>query len=237
MTDETRLESLRNQFSVENRVLDTESYRVKRILQEVDADDRVLDVGCVAHSADMEKSDLWLHGRLDAIADSVVGIDIDPQEVASLQEKGYDVRQGDAEDFEFGHEFDTVVAGELLEHLSNPGRFLECTHESLAADGNLVLSTPNPWTLDRTTAAILSEGISPNPDHTAWYDRHTIETLLQKNGFEAVDIVHLPPPQPAPEASFRFVRNNVLRLAHRAGFEYLGGPEMVVVAEKTEHED
>lgn len=232
MTEKTQLDALRDKFSVENRTLDRRSYRVERILQEVKSDDRVLDVGCVAHSADMAQSNLWLHGRLADTAESVVGIDIDPQEVARLQEQGYDVREADAEQFSFDISFDVVVAGELIEHLSNPGRFLECARENLASDGKLVLSTPNLWTLDRAIAAIVAGGMSPNPDHTCWYDRYTISTLLRKNGFVLEEIIYLPPPRPTPEPSFRFVRNTLLGFVHKFGFKSLGGADMVVVARK-----
>lgn len=232
VTDKTSLDTLRNKFSIDNRTLDRHSHRVEHILQEVNSKDRVLDVGCVAHSADMAQSDLWLHGQLADKASSVIGIDIDPQEVATLQQQGYDVREADAEQFSFDRSFDVIVAGELIEHLSNPGSFLESARKNLSSNGKLVLSTPNPWTLDRTMAAILAGGMSPNPDHTCWYDRYTIATLLRKNGFVLKELTYLPPPRPTLEPSFRFVRNTLLSFVHKATFESLGGPEMIVVAHK-----
>jgi 2-polyprenyl-3-methyl-5-hydroxy-6-metoxy-1,4-benzoquinol methylase len=40
--------------------------------------------------------------------------------------------------------FDTIVAGEFIEHLENPYEFLRSIRPLLGANGRLVLSTPNP---------------------------------------------------------------------------------------------
>jgi SAM-dependent methyltransferase len=46
---------------------------------------------------------------------------------------------------DIGEKFDTVIAGELIEHLENPLQFLADCYHILNPGGQLVLSTPNPY--------------------------------------------------------------------------------------------
>lgn len=232
MVDEERIKDLETEFSAKNRDLDKESPRVEAIVESVATTDTVLDVGCVAHSATLEQSDLWLHGRLEQKAGEVLGIDYAEDEIEKLRERGYNVKTADAESFELGEQYDKVVAGEIIEHLPNPGQFLRNAREHLKDEGTLILSTPNPWTIDRISGAILVGGISPNPDHVCWYDKSTIETQLEKQELETIDISFYEPPKPKATLSYRFFRNTVLRIMNRVGFSMLGGPEMVVRAGK-----
>ncbi|MEZ6235777.1 MAG: methyltransferase domain-containing protein [Phycisphaerales bacterium] len=71
---------------------------------------------------------------------------------------------GDAADLSrFGDaSIDVVVSFETLEHLGEPGRFLDEARRVLRPGGRLVLSVPNDWT-DET-------GRDPNPHHLQVYD-------------------------------------------------------------------
>ena len=65
--------------------------------------------------------DRWLHRHLVDVADSCTGVDVLPDGVAQLREKGYDVTLHDVtvsplEDAQF----EVIVAGELIEHLGGP---------------------------------------------------------------------------------------------------------------------
>ncbi|CAN2040297.1 Methyltransferase type 11 domain-containing protein [Candidatus Magnetomoraceae bacterium gMMP-15] len=53
---------------------------------------------------------------------------------------------GNAENFCFASKvFDTIIAGEFIEHLENPIQFLRDCYNILKPDGSLILSTPNPY--------------------------------------------------------------------------------------------
>jgi 2-polyprenyl-6-hydroxyphenyl methylase/3-demethylubiquinone-9 3-methyltransferase len=108
---------------------------------------RVLDVGC---SQGIVPIILAREGI------NVVGLDIEPNaiEVAqkAVSEEGVDVQDritlqvGDAftTDFEL-QSFDTVIAGEVLEHLSQPARLLKKISDWLRPKGCLVLSVPHGY--------------------------------------------------------------------------------------------
>lgn len=169
------------------------SPRIDAVLASVEPEDRVLDVGCVQHDADNEARDRWLHGHLREHAAEVVGIDYLKEDVQALENRGYDVRVADAEAFDLEESFDVVVAGELIEHLVNPGAFLECASEHLTEDGTLVLTTPNPWAFHRFRQA-LSDDVFVNPEHTCWFDRKTLTQLLKRCDYRIDTVEYLHPP-------------------------------------------
>ena len=103
---------------------------------------RVLDVGCAGEMTSYGHP-LWLHSQVCEVASSVLGIDNDPKRVNEIRRAGYNVVLEDAEDFNLNERFDVVLAGELIEHLSNPGKFLESAARHLRKGGKLVLTTPN----------------------------------------------------------------------------------------------
>jgi 2-polyprenyl-3-methyl-5-hydroxy-6-metoxy-1,4-benzoquinol methylase len=105
----------------------------------------VLDVGPaeLVGTVHRDKEERWLHKKIAAVAARVVGLEISEEQVQALRGMGYEVRWGNAEDFDLGEEFDVVLAGELIEHLSNPGRFLDCARRHLRPGGVLLLTSPN----------------------------------------------------------------------------------------------
>jgi len=115
--------------------------RIRDIVREIDGG-RVLDLGCVQHDPGKRHDPNWLHQHLYEPADSVLGVDRDVEGVQKLQEAGYNVVTGDAEVLDIDGRYDYVVAGELIEHLSNPGNFLQAAKDRLSNGGHLILTTP-----------------------------------------------------------------------------------------------
>ena len=98
----------------------------------------VLDLGCVDFDwkkAIAEKKDFWLHGFLCRHAKKCTGVDIDQDEVKSLNEAGYTCVAGNVETIDVGRKFDVIIAANLTEHLSNPCLFLENVKRHLNAGG------------------------------------------------------------------------------------------------------
>jgi len=101
----------------------------------------VLDIGCAGHQVKPDRPG-WLHGKLRERF-QVTGIDISESNIAVMRSLGIDdIHVQSADSFELGRQYNTVVAGEVIEHLSNPGQFLARVRTHLAPGGRLVLSTP-----------------------------------------------------------------------------------------------
>lgn len=140
---------------------------------------KVLDVGCTGHVVEID-SPVWLHRRLREVFPSVAGIDISTENVNLLRKHGFrDVHVQSAESFELGEKFDTIVAGELIEHLANPGLFLRQARAHLKPGGRLVLTTPNPFSLLFISYALSRfPKTCENLQHTCWFCPQTIKELV-----------------------------------------------------------
>lgn len=147
----------------------------------------VLDVGA---GSGINRPD-WMHAAVAGVATTVVGVELDEKLAARARERGYDVVAGDAQNLDLGRTFDVVWAGELIEHLSCAGAFLDGAHRHLVPEGRLVLTTPNAFAVSNFVYRI---GGRPrvNRGHTCWYDETTLGQLLRRHGFEVVEIAYLP---------------------------------------------
>jgi len=150
----------------------------------------ILDIGCVQHTLKNIKSDSWLHGRLAERFNDVVGIDYLEEEIQELKKLGYNVKYGDAENFELNEKFDTIVAGELIEHLSNPGKFLDCCRKHLKDNGKLILTTPNPYWVEYIVRRLFKK-LYVNPEHTALYDEDLISHLAERHHFNVIEVKYI----------------------------------------------
>lgn len=171
------------------------NYHLKRKLKELMPyirGKKVLDIGCIGENHNLNSPD-WLHGRMETIADYCLGIDIQNDKVSELQARGYHIVYGDAQDFHMGPGplFDTVFAGELIEHLPNPGKFLECVKEYLKPEGYLIITTPNPFSIYRWLKLFFGNPTASS-DHKCWFDITTLTNLLKFYGFKIASYKLLP---------------------------------------------
>jgi SAM-dependent methyltransferase len=88
---------------------------------------------------------------------------------------------------------DVIVAGEVIEHVMNPGRALESCAEVLKPGGRLILSTPNPDGFAYWRKAVF--GQTGNPTHTCWIDPFNLRRLVSMTdcGFQIHEMTYLPP--------------------------------------------
>jgi 2-polyprenyl-3-methyl-5-hydroxy-6-metoxy-1,4-benzoquinol methylase len=143
----------------------------------------VLDIGA---GSGINRPD-WMHAQIAAVATDTVGVELDDRLAAQARERGYDVVTANAEDMDLGRTFDVVWAGEVIEHLSCPGGFLDAVHRHLVPRGQLVLTTPNAFAVSNFMYRI---GGRPrvNKGHVSWFDETTLSQLLSRHHFGVVEI-------------------------------------------------
>ncbi|MEZ4859686.1 MAG: methyltransferase domain-containing protein [Caldilineaceae bacterium] len=159
---------------------------------------RVLHLGCVDTGLLHERFEQGqlLHQKLEKVAKELWGFDIDQEGIDFLRSRGFDkLLVGDVS---YLHEyeelkkakFDIILAGEVVEHLQNPGLFFQSV-KALMAPGHtrLVVSVPNAFRID--TLFYLLRGIEyVHPDHNYWFSYLTITNLFKKNDF-AIEQVYV----------------------------------------------
>ncbi len=148
-------------------------------------DKSVLDVGCVAHTAEEEASEFWVHRHLVKHAKTVLGVDILREDIEELRSRGYNMVFANAMSDSLGQTFEVIVLGEIIEHVVDPGKLLVNMRRHLKDDGVLLLTTPHPFYLENTLQSMFSpERARWNRDHVAWYCPFTLRCLLRKSGFD-----------------------------------------------------
>jgi len=155
---------------------------------------RVLDIGPaeLVGTVNREKLERWIFGKIEKVASHSIGLENNTEQVEVLSDMGFNIRQGDAEDFALGEKFDVLVAGELIEHLSNPGKFLDHVRKHLLLDGKLLLTTPNRYSILTIFHVIMTGKVpayrKPIAKHVAFFDEDAISSLLRRHGLAKIRI-------------------------------------------------
>lgn len=83
----------------------------------------------------------------------------------------------------------TLVAGELLEHLSDPLSFLRECFDALAPGGKLVISTPNPNSpIERVLTLTMNRRFFYTKDHIFIFPQRWLVRAIEVIGFENVEL-------------------------------------------------
>ena len=76
-------------------------------------------------------------------------------------------------------DLELIIAGEVLEHLSNAGHFLDLIHDLGVPS---ILTVPNAFSA--AGHYYLTKNIEcVNREHVAWYSYHTLKTLIERHRF------------------------------------------------------
>ncbi len=150
----------------------------------------VLDIGCLDETAYAKRdTEHWLHGRIARVAARVVGVDSSDQIPSEGIVTGPNsiIRRGDGVDIAPEilslAQFDTVVAGEFIEHLDNPLRFLRAMRGALPGR-ELILSTPNGACFANTLMGVIGREVQ-HPDHLANFTYKILNTLCRRAGLQS----------------------------------------------------
>lgn len=193
--------------------------RIRRVLEYTEGP-TVLDLGAVQHDLAKTERDDWLHDHLVDRFETVVGVDILQEDVQALREQGYTMLCDDVTTMDRDLEADTVVAGELIEHVDNPGGLVAVARDHLKPGGRFVLTTPNPWGLPHLRRWLTGRQ-SINDEHVAWYGPCTLAQLLERYDF-TIDTME----------TTRRPHRGLTRLAQYLDTDHFAGTTWVAVARK-----
>ena len=149
---------------------------------------KVLDLGCCASTA---KNLLKRHNEYKKTAKEIIGVDYNRDLLKLANERGaknlyeLDVTQTQAVNefiLQFGT-FDTIVCTDVIEHIANPGLFLENLKKFMSNGSKVYLTTPNARST-RWYAMYVRNQIKINADHVAWHDVFTLTVLLKRHGLK-----------------------------------------------------
>lgn len=143
----------------------------------------ILDLGCVQHDPSFSKNKFWLHKAIQKKAKSVLGLDLFKEGVDELNAQGYNIIHGDAQNFSLDRTFEVIVAGDLIEHLSNFAGFFESCAKHMNDQSTLIICTPNPWHWHKVLKAALGP-VPVNEEHTCWVCPKTLEQLAGRFSME-----------------------------------------------------
>lgn len=134
----------------------------------------LLDVGCGnGYMMDYARKLGW----------NTIGIEIDPNAVASARSDGFDVIQGTYRKLdEFRAEFDCIICSHVCEHVYDPIDLIEKLANALKPKGVLLLSMPNSTSSLRYFFAENWRGLEA-PRHLSIPSMNYLKSLLEKLGF------------------------------------------------------
>ena len=159
----------------------------RRFIMDRAAGKRVLHLGCIDWPYLERKiaEGSLLHADLAQVASEVVGFDSDAEGAAVFERNGWPVIVGDLERMPELPEFDVVIAGEVIEHLSNPGLFLaSLAHRCPRTE--VVVTTPSAYAAKRYWRFLLGHE-QVHPDHVAYYSPLTLRAILGREGYSILE--------------------------------------------------
>lgn len=178
------ISDFRKKISEKSRIVEKHSFLVSKCTGK-----SVLDVGCIDHSISVSESlgEKWLHSEICDVSKFTIGLDILEEESKILNAKGFNIVVGDAENFDLGRKFDVIIAGDIIEHLSNIGRFVDCCKRHMNPDSLLVITTPNPFNIEQLWKIVFEKQVVVNTQHTVWIDPVVAYQVLHRHGMAVVD--------------------------------------------------
>lgn len=155
---------------------------------------KVLHLGCADYpfTEISIKNKTHLHFDLLEIADEVYGFDYDQAGIDVLAAHGVkNLFRADLEKLDevpLDEKFEIIIAGEMIEHLSNPGLFLRGIKRFMNSDSNLVITTINAYGGFRFFVYGMKGKGGTNepvhPDHVAYYSYSTLKLILQRENLQ-----------------------------------------------------
>lgn len=161
-----------------------EDTRIKKIIDTIRPGKKLLNVGCAQNPE--------IHYGLAQKCNKITGIDLNEEGIEEMKKAGHNVRLMNAEMIDFDEKFDYIIAGEIIEHLSNPGLFLDSATKHLENNGELIITTPNISSLFLIPLVIVFDK-SQDPGHVHYFDLKNLTVLVSRHNLSVESHQFIPP--------------------------------------------
>ena len=154
-----------------------ENRRRLKIIRRLKSNGKLLDIGC-AHGLLLDQA--LLEGY------ETFGVEPSSRNAEDATRKGHVVFNGWLEEFSAkngGKQFDIITCLDVIEHVENPKAFLSLASALLAADGVMVISTPN-------YSGVIAKLLGPRdpymipPEHITFFTATGMNRLASECGLE-----------------------------------------------------
>jgi len=153
---------------------------------------RVVHLGCADHKEIIDekiRKDQWLHKLLVEKAEKCIGVDNNVEALEHIRKIGFtDVHVADITN-ELplpqitAAQWDYMVLGEIIEHISNPAAFLSALRERYAGYvGKIILTTPHAFRYKNFTRSARTHQEIINSDHRFWFTPYTLGKIAVDAG-------------------------------------------------------
>lgn len=166
-------------------------------IKKISAGKKVLHLGCTnfPYTNDSIENGMLLHFDLEKTAKELYGFDFDQEGIDILSSHGTkNLFQADLEKLEkveLDETFDVIIAGEMIEHLNNPGLFLQGIQRFMNAETNLVITTINAYCAFRFLIYGLrgkgGENEPVHPDHVYYFSYKTLSLIINRANLSVKD--------------------------------------------------
>jgi 2-polyprenyl-3-methyl-5-hydroxy-6-metoxy-1,4-benzoquinol methylase len=156
----------------------------------------VLHLGCAGDLLQHGK-DACLHYRLSKVCTTLCGIEIDKTAMETVkvwvpEDKDGRIRYfcGDVAELDklgIRQKFRIIIAGSIIEHLSNPGLMLQHMRSFCQDDGKVIIVTPHVFGLMQFIRVALKADEAVNREHTCWFSIATLTELCSRHGLRPIE--------------------------------------------------
>lgn len=191
---------------------------------------RVLHLGCTNSPYTQKSIDdkMLLHHDLKRVAKELYGFDYDQEGLEIFERTGEkNIFWADLEhldEVDLNETFDVIIAGEMIEHLSNPGLFLRGIRRFMNADTKLVITTINAYSGMRFFIYGLrgrgGEREPVHPDHVAYYSYKTLNLVVEREKLKIKEFFYYdlgPEHRPHSHWLYNFVNDVSVKIAPQLG--------------------
>ena len=162
------------------------------LIKRISTGKKVLHLGCTNWPYTKEAIDnsMLLHFDLAKIARELYGFDFDQEGLDILESHGTgNLYRADLEKLDevpLDETFDVIIAGEMIEHLNNPGKFLQGIQRFMNPETDLVITTINAYSALRFMIYVLrgKGGVNEpvHPDHVCYFSYKTLNLIIERAG-------------------------------------------------------